>query len=187
MNIIKALAILMATAGLASAQTDPTRAEKNMQTFDILLRTPVSILSYGILRLDETLNDLAQTEWYFKNYKHENEWGLLQAFATSVFDDNIFSPVIMIRATIYAPGSKSNRSKASAEELCQKLLEHISGTARIYLDEDNDYFSGLWTEYEVFPDYRKLVDHDSIQSLIYLKARVGYAGSDDLISCERFF
>ena len=178
----------MATAGSVSAQTDPTRAERNMQTFDILIRTPVSIMSYGIVRLDARLNDLAQNDWYFKNLKQENEWGLLQAFKTSVFEDNIFSPVIMIRATIVpAPRSKSNRSKAGAQELCQKLLEHISGTARIYLDEENDFFSGLWTEYDVFPDYRNFVDNDSIQSLIYLKARVGYAGSDDLISCGRFF
>jgi hypothetical protein len=187
MKLFKAVIIILATVGSASAQTGLTRADDNLKTFEILKRTPVSILSYGISRLDERLRDLGSNDWYFDNLKQEKEYGLLQAFVSFVVEEGDVSPVIMVRATLVARNGRPSRSKASAEVLCQKLLVHTADTAKIYLDEDNDFFSGLWLEKEVFPDYNKSVDHDSIQSMIYLKARVGHAGSDDFISCGRFF
>ena len=185
MKILKIIALLALVPSAINAETIVSRSENNWVTYSILSGTPVSILSYGISRLDEQLSDLASNDWYYEDFKQDGETGLLQAFTSHQLVDGIISPVIMIRSTIYDYSDRSNRSKASAEQLCQKLLDRIASTASVFIDEDNDFFSNLWRSSEYFTDYNRNVNIDSIQSMIYLRARVSYSGSDDLISCDR--
>jgi hypothetical protein len=187
MKILKISAVIALTSSSINADTLQNRADENWRTESILSGTPISVMSYGIKRLDEDLSDLASNEWYFKQFKQDGEIGLLQAFNSVKIIEDTVSPVILIRATIWKPGKRSNRSKASAEDLCQKLLDQTSQTVGIFVDDDNDYFFGLWSNPEFFADYLNLVDLDSIQSMIYLKARVGHSGSDDMLSCERYY
>ena len=187
MKVLKISAVLALTTSSINADTLQHRADENWKTNSILTGTPVSIMSYGIKRLDDAFNDMASNEWYYKKFKQDGEIGLLQAFNTVTLIEDTVSPVIMIRATIFKPGGRSNRSKANAKDLCQELLDHTSQTVNIYIHDDNDYFSGLWSNPEFFTNYRDLIDLDSIQSMIYLKGRVGHSGSDDLLSCERYY
>lgn len=184
MKILKIIALLALVPSAINAETIVSRSANNWMTYFILEGTPVSILSYGISRLDDRLRDLASKDWYYRDSKQDDEIGLLQAFTSHQELDGQLAPVIMIRSTIYKASGRSNRSKASAEQLCQKLLDQIARTASIYIGEDNDFFSNLWRSSEYFEDYNS-VNIDRIQSMIYLRARVSHSGSDDLISCDR--
>lgn len=187
MKILQIFAVIALTTSYVHAETLQHRADENWKTNSILNGTPVSVMSYGIKRLDETLNDLGSNDWYFKHFKQDGEIGILQAFNTIKLIEDTYSPVIMIRATIFKTLGRSDRSKASAKVLCQELLDQTSRTIGIYIDEDNDYFSGLWSNSEFFTEYSATIDLDRIQSMIFLKARVGHSGSDDLLSCERYY
>ena len=187
MKVLKLSAVIALTTSSINADTLQNRADENWKTNSILIGTPVNIMSYGIQRLNEDLRGLASNEWYYKKLKQDDEIGLLQAFTSIQVIEDTLSPVIMIRATITSLGEGSNRSKATATDLCQELLDHTSQTVNNYIDDDNDYFSGLWSNPGFFTDYRDLVDLDKIQSMIYLKARVGHSGSDDLLSCTRYY
>ena len=182
-TLSKLLLALCLVASPLIAEEKETRGIKNFANFKILRGTPVSIMSYGIQRLNEDLR--GNEEWYFDGMKQDNEHGLLQAFDTFIWEPEP-SPVIMIRGTIYAPGSTSNRSKAKAEELCQDLLDKMAQTVGIYLDDDNSYFNGLWSNELTAIEYKR-INHNDIQNMVYLKGRIGYSGSEELSVCERFF
>ena len=172
---------LLANPGIAAEET--SRGTKNTATLQILRSTPVSVMSYGIERLDDDLRDVQKM--LFKDFKQDNEYVLLQAFDTYVMEPE-FSPVIMIRTTLASIQGDINRSKYRAEELCAKMLENIAVTVGIYLDDNNNYFNDLWESDVTSTDYKK-IDVSDIQNLVFLKARIKHSGSKEFISCGRFY
>ena len=177
------LSLVFCLVANPSLGEEGSRMLKNVSTYKILRSTPVSIMSYGIERLDDSLRD--SQDIYFKNFKQDNEFPLLQAFVTEVYEP-IFSPVIMIRATLANFDGEINRSIFRAEELCQNMLESLAGTVNIYLDEDNNYFNSLWRSDVTGVEYKQ-IDHTDIQNMVFLKAKIKHSGSDEYISCSRFF
>ena len=93
MNMLKIFALIALTTSPTNADTLQQRADDNWKTNSILTGTPVSVMSYGIQRLDADLNDLASNEFYYSQFKLDGEIGLLQAFNTVKFIDD--PPVIM--------------------------------------------------------------------------------------------
>ena len=119
MKILKISAVIALTSSSINADTLQNRADENWRTESILSGTPISVMSYGIKRLDEDLNDLASNEWYFKQFKQDGEIGLLQAFNSVKIIEDTVSPVILIRPQ-YGNLASDRIEAKQAQKICAK-------------------------------------------------------------------
>lgn len=183
---IFSFAPLLLVANFSAAEgtnEEESRYSNNWKTLSALQSAPVSAFSYGIRILDDSLR--GSQELYFKNIKQPNEHAMLQAFLVWL-DEPEIAPAIMIRGTLFTFEDRANRSSHRASEDCQNMLDELARIPPIYLDKDNSIFNNLWLEDAISPEYGE-IDHLDVQGMIYLKAKIKHSGSDDYMSCERYF
>jgi hypothetical protein len=189
--IASSLAILLSTpfSHQVKAQAfDWARFSRNMETINTLSSTPLSILDFGLYRLDESVRGMG---FIFDQIRVGEERGSLQAYYTYVLEDGNHYPAIVIRGFLFDLGQRPARTtEAYAMEACQNILNQIAIIVGVFFRDDNQTnpFMGrlfLGTGSQSYRD----VDFSSFGSLAYLAADVpfGPREQNNRVRCGRFW
>ena len=177
------LSLIITVANSQPSENNQLLADRAREIIDILHGTPVSVLTYGLDKLDEEVRE-TQT-WYFNEVKQRNENSIIQIYLSSIERENEM-PVIKIRGTLMNQQGEIRRTATEAEESCTAMLEDLAIIPKIYLDEGNKYFSGSWGNSDLSPKYGNIT-HEQIYEIIYLEARLKHQNSENFFTCGTLY